>query len=111
MSKLIKSEEELRKLMASKDGVFVLFYASWCPFSQRFLPIYEKHAQTKDQDFVRFLADEAEALCDEHGIEVYPTVLYFKDGKVSKRLDGGYHVGLNERELTGLMEACGVKKK
>lgn len=111
MSKLIENEAELRKLMESKDGIFVLFYADWCPFSQRFLPIYEKHAQAGGHDFVRILADEAEALCDEHGIEVYPTVLYFKDGKVSKRLDGGFHKGLNERELTGLMEACGVKNK
>jgi thiol-disulfide isomerase/thioredoxin len=110
MSKLIENEEELRKLMASKDGVFVLFYASWCPFSQRFLPIYEKYAQVKERDFVRFLVDDAETLCDEHGIEVYPTVLYFKDGKVSKRLDGGDHVGLSERQLAGLMEACGVQK-
>jgi len=110
MSKLIKNEEELRKLMASKDGIFILFYASWCPFSQRFLPVYEKHAQTRERDFVRFVADDAEDLCDEHGIEVFPTVLYFKDGKVSKRLDGEYHVGLSERELTGLMEACDVKK-
>ena len=110
MTKLIENEAELRKLMSSKEGVFVLFYANWCPFSQRFLPIYEKHAQVREKDFVRILADEAEALCDEHGVEVYPTVLYFKDGKVSKRLDGGFHVGLSERELTGLMEACGLKK-
>jgi thiol-disulfide isomerase/thioredoxin len=108
MSKLIKDEQELEKLMKSPSGVFVLFYASWCPFSQRFLPVYEKHAQGKDRDFVRFCVDDNEDICDRHQIEVYPTVL--KDGKVSKRLDGGFQVGLSERQLAGLMEACGVKK-
>ena len=111
MSKLIENEQELQKLMASKDGVFVLFYASWCPFSQRFLPIFEKQAQNKDRDFVRFLVEDGDDVCEKHNIEVYPTVLYFKDGKVSKRLDGGHHVGLSERQLAGLMESCGAQKK
>ena len=59
---------------------------------------------------MRFLVDDNEDVCDRHDIEVYPTVLFFKNGKVANRLDGGYHIGLSERDLAGLMEACGVKK-
>jgi thioredoxin-like negative regulator of GroEL len=110
MSKLIKDERELEALMKSPDGVFVLFYASWCPFSKRFLPVYEKHAQGRERDFMRFLVDDNEDVCDRHEVEVYPTVLFFKDGKVARRLDGDYHVGLSEKQLAGLMEACGLKK-
>ena len=111
MSKLIKDVEDLEKACASPKGVFVLFYATWCPFSKQFLPVYEKLAQGKGEAFVRFAVDDNEDVCDRHDIEVYPTVLFFKNGKVSKRLDGGYHVGLSERELAGLMEACGVDKR
>jgi len=110
MSKLIKDERELETICQSRDGVFVLFYASWCPYSLRFLPIYEKNANGREREFVRFIVDDHENVCDKHEIEVYPSVLYFKDGKVARRLDGGYHIGLSERQLTGLMEACGVKR-
>jgi len=110
MSKLIKDERALEEVMKSPDGVFVLFYASWCPFSQRFLPVYEKNGRGKEKEFVRFLVDDNEDVCDRHDIEVYPTVLFFKNGKVANRLDGGYHIGLSERDLAGLMEACGVEK-
>jgi thiol-disulfide isomerase/thioredoxin len=110
MTKLIKDVEDLEKACESPKGVFILFYATWCPFSQRFLPVYEKLARGQGEAFVRFAVDDNEDICDRHEIEVYPTVLYFKNGKVSKRLDGGYHVGLSERELAGLMESCGVAK-
>jgi len=108
MSKLIKNENELEKVCQSPEGVFVLFYATWCPFSLRFLPVYEKSAAGREKSFVRFAVDDDEDVCDKHGVEVYPTVLYFKNGKVTKRLDGGYHIGLDERQLAGLMESCGV---
>jgi len=35
-----KAEENIDDVLGSKEKVFVLFYASWCPFSQRFLPIF-----------------------------------------------------------------------
>jgi len=51
MSKLC-SPKEIREIAGYGDGVFVLFYASWCPFSLAFLPVYEKHAQGRDREFV-----------------------------------------------------------
>jgi len=105
MSKICTSKE-LREITRSGDGVFVLFYAPWCPFSLAFLPVFEKHAAGRDADFVRVLLDGNEPLFDEHGIEVYPTVLFFKDGKVSKRLDGKHLVGLREKQLADLIVSC-----
>lgn len=105
MSKLC-NPKEFREITRSGDGVFVLFYAPWCPFSQAFLPVFEKHAAGRETDFVRVLLDGNEPLFDEHGIEVYPTVLFFKDGKVSKRLDGKHLVGLKENQLTDLIVSC-----
>jgi thiol-disulfide isomerase/thioredoxin len=32
----------LGREIEGKDGAFVLFYATWCPFSQRFLPVFEE---------------------------------------------------------------------
>ena len=52
MSKLC-NPQEIQEIAKSGDGVFVLFYASWCPFSLAFLPVYEKHANGREKEFVR----------------------------------------------------------
>jgi len=43
MSRLCSSTE-IKEIAKSEGGVFVLFYANWCPFSRAFLGVYEKHA-------------------------------------------------------------------
>jgi len=105
MSRVIQERRELTKLLESYDGVFVLFYASWCPFSLAFLPIYEKHAAA-DKPFVRMTLEGNEDLFAEHGIDVYPTVIFFKSGKAHKRLDGKHLAGLREKQLTELIADC-----
>ncbi|MDH4196988.1 MAG: thioredoxin family protein [Candidatus Aminicenantes bacterium] len=105
MSRLC-SPHEIREITGSGDGVFVLFYASWCPFSLAFLPVYEKHAEGGDAEFVRILLDGNEALFNEHGVDVYPTVVFFKNGAVARRLDGKPLAGLEEKQLAELVSSC-----
>jgi thioredoxin-like negative regulator of GroEL len=109
MSRIIRERRELAKVLESNDGVFVLFYAAWCPFSLAFLPVYEKHA-AGPQPFVRLTLDGNEDLFEEHGIEVYPTVIFFKAGKAHKRLDGKHLAGLKERDLAELISSCAVDR-
>jgi len=106
MSRLLKNAQELQEAVQPKEGVFVLFYAAWCPYSQRFLPVFEEIGRSAGEAFVRILADEHEHLCDQYAIDVYPTVLFFKSGNVSKRLDGTFHAGLSEREMKDLVITC-----
>lgn len=89
MSK-IDVEYGLKEMLKSKDRAVVLFYASWCPFSQKFLPVFEK-------------TDDKASLCEEYSIDVVPTVIVFEKGKVSKRLDGEPGAGLKEKQLKGLI--------
>jgi thiol-disulfide isomerase/thioredoxin len=99
----ICSQKEIQEIVGSGDGVFVLFYASWCPFSMAFLPIYERHADGREKEFVRVVLDGNEALFEEQAITVYPTVLFFRNGEVSRRLDGKHLVGLKEKQLADLI--------
>jgi thiol-disulfide isomerase/thioredoxin len=106
MSKICQTSEELRNLLNFGRGVFVLFYADWCPFSRAFLPVYEKHSADRNGEFLRVELDGNEALFAEHSVEVYPTVLYFEGSRLSKRLDGKHFVGLREKQLSDLIASC-----
>ena len=96
----------LDHMLKSKDKIFVLFYASWCPFSQEFLPMFEKFAEGKTQSCIRVKTDDKASLCEEHPIDVVPTVIFFKNGKAAKRLDAVPGVGLDEKKLMDFTSKC-----
>lgn len=97
---------ELEKALRSRESVFVLFYADWCPFSMAFLPYFRRHAEGAGRNCVRITIDRDEDLFDKYGVEYMPTVIHFKNGKVARRLDSAPHVGLSERQLLDLLNKC-----
>jgi thiol-disulfide isomerase/thioredoxin len=88
--------------LKTKERVYVLFYASWCPYSQRFLPIFEEYEQNNPQACLRIMIDDKPNLCEKYSVEYYPTVILFEKGKVTKRLDATPGVGLNKKQLKEL---------
>jgi thiol-disulfide isomerase/thioredoxin len=102
MSK-IEVEFELDGIVKNKKKAYVLFYASWCPFSQKFLPIFEKYSQNLPQDCLRVKTDDKAKLCEKYSIDTVPTVLLFELGAVTKRLDGEPGAGLSEQQLKKLL--------
>ncbi len=87
------------EIIDDKDRAFVLFYATWCPFSQRFLPIFNDFSRNRPEECLKIIADEEPNLCEEFAIEYYPTVVMFEKGKVRKRLDAEPGVGINKERL------------
>ena len=87
-----------------KDKAFVLFYTTWCPFSQRFLPIFEEYAKGNPNECVSVVVDDRPEVCEEYSIEYYPTVILFKKGKVYGRLDAEPGIGLDKRQLGEFIE-------
>ena len=79
--KLIDVHDDLDDIVKSKDKVFVLFYASWCPFSARFLPIFERYAQGNVQNCLCIRIDDKANLMEKYSVEVVPTELLFENGK------------------------------
>jgi thiol-disulfide isomerase/thioredoxin len=90
--------------MKQKDKASVLFYASWCSFSQRFLPIFEEYAKSNPRECISVIVDDRPDICEEYSIEYYPTVILFRKGKVHKRLDARPGIGLDEKQLKELTE-------
>jgi thiol-disulfide isomerase/thioredoxin len=96
-----RSSSPVREI-ENKDKAFVLFYATWCPFSQRFLPVFEEYASDNPQRCMSVIVDDRPDLCEEYAIEYYPTVLLFEKGKVHERLDAEPGVGLTKKQLAEL---------
>ena len=97
-----QADENIEDVLKSKERKFVLFYASWCPFSQEFLPVFEEYAKANPNECISVVVDDKPDLCDKYSIEYYPTVLLFKKGKVRKRLDATPGAGLTRKQLIEL---------
>ena len=104
MSTLIEDGNRLRELIGSGRDTLVLFYASWCPFSKMFLPVYEKNAC--GEGCYRVLADEVPDTEDAYALEFFPTVILFKKGKKYARLDAIPGEGLREHMLLDFIQSC-----
>jgi thiol-disulfide isomerase/thioredoxin len=106
---LLNDEEELEAAVRSRDKLMVLFYASWCPFSQAFLPTFREHAAAGDPCYARIIVDTRDPLVAKYDIAVFPTVLFFEKGNLAGRLDGIYHRGLSRDQLEDFARRCAVK--
>jgi thiol-disulfide isomerase/thioredoxin len=96
-------KKDFQETIKSKDAL-VLFYASWCGFSRRFLPHFEEYSKNCSKDCAKIDKVEYPQLCKEYSIEYYPTLIWFKDGKVYKRLDSKPGIGLNKEQLKEFTE-------
>jgi thioredoxin 1 len=97
-----KSESRLENLneeLKTKAKSYVLFYATWCPHSQRFLPIFEEYAKTNPKECIKVTIDDKPELCEKYHIEYYPTVIVFEQGRIKKRLDATPGTGLTREQL------------
>ncbi|RPI97825.1 MAG: hypothetical protein EHM31_09000 [Candidatus Aminicenantes bacterium] len=106
---LFDSAEELESAIASRDKLMVLFYATWCPFSQAFLRTYLAHAAAGDPCYARIIVDDDDALVGKYAISVFPTILFFEKGALARRLDGIFHRGLTHGQLQDFARRCAVK--
>jgi thiol-disulfide isomerase/thioredoxin len=102
---LVTNNHDLIEILKGRDHVIALFHASWCPFCVKFLPIFQKHADNKGRHFL-IVQDDQETIAGHYSVKVYPSVLFFENGTVSKRLDGVLGVGLDENKLTKFVQSC-----
>jgi thioredoxin 1 len=102
----VESKQDLEAELAKNRRLLVLFLASWCPFCRRFTPIFEAStADFKLGAIVHASIDDYDnPLWEDLGIGAVPTLIYFVDGKVCRRLDGRLGLGLSQRGLLGFLE-------
>lgn len=102
----LREEKGLERFVASNRKALVLFFASWCPYSRAFRPIFEGEvAKLKDCSAAIAVVDEDDnPLWDKCGVDCVPTVVYFKNGKISKHLAETPGQGLSRKELVDFLK-------
>jgi thioredoxin 1 len=106
---LIDNEHDLDKILKTNDRVIALVYASWCPFCRKFLPIFQQYTQ-EEQPYFLCVQDDQESIGDKYSIDIFPTILFFEKGSLSKRLDGRPGVGLSEKQLAEFISETKILK-
>ena len=78
------NRELFNKAVQSDRPVLVEFWAPWCVYCRRIAPALEKLAQEQEGKVVvgKINIDDHPQLAQNEGIEVIPTLLLYKDGKV-----------------------------
>lgn len=102
----VDNGEDLNEQLKKNERILALFYASWCPYCKAFIPVFNKKISGfKAAVVVHVLLDDFDnPLWDDYDIDAVPTVIYFEKGKVSRRLDGVFGVGLKEKQFTAWLE-------
>jgi len=105
----VKDDGELKKLLASNKKLLALFFASWCPYARAFRPIFEGEAGKVEgcRCAIAVVDEDENPLWDMCAVERVPTVIYFKDGKISKKLVETPGVGLSRKELLDFLKLLG----
>jgi thioredoxin 1 len=97
----VSNKRDFESQLKGSKRVLALFYSSWCPYCRRFLPVFNKNVVNIGGNLVlRVRVDNYDnPLWDDYSIGAVPTVLFFEEGKVCRRLDGRYGFGLSEKQF------------
>ncbi|QWB95991.1 thioredoxin [Mycoplasmatota bacterium] len=85
------TNENFEEIVLKNDlPVLVDFWASWCGPCKRIAPILESLADEVEGKAIiaKLEVDDEPAIADSYQIMSIPTILIFKDGKITKQLIG-----------------------
>ena len=105
MDKIYTYQELEAKLKVNKK-VLAIFYANWCPFCVGFVPNFDRTVSSMGfEKVIHVLLDDYDnEMWDIYDVPAVPTIIYFENGKVSKRLDAQLGRGLNEKAFKKWIE-------
>lgn len=103
MIKHINKENFKTEILDSKEPILVDFFATWCGPCNMLSPILENISNTRaDFNIAKVNIDELRDLAIDYEVEVVPTLLIFKNGKVIGRIEGL----VSEEEIVNKVQEC-----
>lgn len=81
---------EYQQWINSYPVVLIDFSATWCGPCKKLSPILEKLSHQREKDFKLYTidVDENPSIAQQNGIEMLPTLIWYKNGKMVKRMYG-----------------------
>jgi thiol-disulfide isomerase/thioredoxin len=103
------------KILSKEMKAVVMFYADWCPFCQKFRPVFEsaitkdpKHIKSKNKFRYKLYGakvnDDDNPLWDKFSINSVPTIIAFDQNKIVARRDAKMGIGLTKSDLDSILE-------
>lgn len=103
MIKNINKENFKTEILDSTEPILVDFFATWCGPCNMLSPILENISNTRaDFNIAKVNIDELRDLAIDYEVEVVPTLLIFKNGKVVGRIEGL----VSEEEIVNKVQEC-----
>ena len=95
--------QKFKELIDSERPVLIDFFATWCGPCNMLSPILENISNTRaDFNIAKVNIDELRDLAIDYEVEVVPTLLIFKNGKVVGRIEGL----VSEEEIVNKVQEC-----
>ena len=89
MLKHINEDNFKTEVLEAEKVTLVDFFATWCGPCQMLAPVLEKISNSRaDFDIAKIDVDQLPDLAVEYGVEVVPTMVKFKNGKVMNKFEG-----------------------
>lgn len=89
MLKHINEDNFETEVLEAERVTLVDFFATWCGPCQMLAPVLEKISNSRaDFDIAKIDVDQLPDLAVEYGVEVVPTMVIFKNGKVMNKFEG-----------------------
>lgn len=84
MSAINMNKAQFEQFMQEEKPVLVDYWAPWCVYCRRIAPAYEKIAEEYGDQLVigKVNIDEVPQLAEAEKIEVIPTLVLYRSGKV-----------------------------
>ena len=107
----VYTQEVLDSELKKNKKVLALFYSAWCPYCVRFVPSFDKTVASMGfEKVIHVLLDDYDnPLWDDYDVPAVPTIIYFEDSKVCKRLDAQLGRGLSEAAFKKWIEELKTK--
>ena len=88
MNSIVNMAEYEREVINADTPVLVDFYADWCDPCMKFAPVLESVSEKMNMSvkFVKINVDHAPDLAKNHFIDIIPSILLFKNGKLLDRM-------------------------
>lgn len=92
--------------LVNNSNSLVLFYADWCHYCSRFIPLFEESLKKTDPKILVGgvkLNDDDNPLWDKYNINAVPTLIAFSNNSIKSRRDAKMGVGLTKSDLSSIL--------